>query len=1759
MRHLAKSRMPHEMAAKRSVVRCMVLVGCLTLVFALAMGVRLAAAQTQLGEATLVASEEELGQRNESTRVFLRHYEQPILDEEGKPTGEVHEFTRKLVEKADCLHYDVQDYTLHPDGPPIWKPSVCDFQTATAADIAYEVKTGKAKVSFSRSLADKWPITYRISERGTIYELGLGIHALAYYDASTGEVRPIEAVQNVKPVAKGNHLLYSGAFSIGDLEYVYDRSTFEQNLIVRNLGALVDPATFGMDPKTTYVGIISTLDLPRLSLSPVVLDQNDVHRALASGISGDQLTLAFKDEEGAHVFSFLHTEAWDAADPRAHPSADPEVSPPEPIPPDVSKPIRKDLELLPDGTARLFEGVPYSWLTSAKRQLPVTLDYQSRTGSANGNEAWQSGVTYFVSGDYTIPSGKVLAIEGGTIVKINGTKKITIASGAKLLATGSKFDYIFITVPADNSVGEPVSGIGGRAYGIQFASTTSTFTNESEIKYCKFRYQNPAIKFLGNINLAPSGLASAPIAHCIFRLVTESIGFSGNGSAAAKILNCLFAGTSNTGIYCGISGSMNLEMKNCTFYSNINGFYAAPELYLVLNSYNNLFTCTIESFAGEPDLDPDESHIDHCAFWETEDPRYHPIYSEIVGQNNKFLTSDPYNPYDQQNGIFYIGDIIVGADHVTPEQKFFKPELKNGGDNLASYYGLADKTVCAPLVLTAGNINGPYEDPTDGYLFRKAQVDIYNDTGTVDIGFHYDVVNAVFEGNNIQLTTPDGVLPFIIRPGATMSYYCTETQNDASLIVGSSGYLKAQGSAQSPILFTSTHMTGDSYYGYTMPVSYHYYIAISFQQSQPGVYPSPDSRIEFCEFNRAQHAITSISFFELNNPIANCVFENNFNGIYADNAWNRIDILNSLFVANENAGVYTYYWSEQDNRRSFLNLEGNTFSQNSNAVVLHDSNYSLSELRAVVEDNIFSGNDVAVASAGSGLGEVYDVTRNNIFWNNGTDIQNSVLDVSDSTNKMNTNPLFAHHTRSSLGETVLDYNMPAADDGYYLSQRSGDASRRAYRIETVVTGISDVNDIEGMIYVGVSEGVPSDPWFEEPQTFKYFYFDGEYFQGTQQGSGPTWVVVQAEKSADLGSNPYFKLTTPAGSIWVYLPPNIHPIEEEAIAIFLTEDGGTYWGHTSKQVPQQYNFFNQDAYYAERWASNNLAKSAYDARLTLAGGPGHEADADSPCIDTGSRDFLNSGYTSTDVGSLTDLTDVRRDNRCRSNEAEDPDLLEILQSRMDIGYHYFGSMRHPKERMDPIPSYTFTVYARLRPVNHNDPIESGEIVSSRQFTAENILPNITRGHHLAIASGPYVQATAEDRTLVIYNTNRHTFYYGAPVNESFTVTFLSWHEFRTGNSGIITEITPFIIYNDQAGIWEVYNGGVSCLAMTATDYAGSAEVYAATSIGWEFYMDEPLISAIRIFHYDSAQTPPWQQIGYRRRSYYPEGTPSPMGFFDMALAGWGADLWAFWTYHDPNDQTLQYVDGIQGWGIVDAVFNPPNPGMGFVELEELNKTARSFDVRLNADWDDQIPENFPDLDGLPRIVWYDQIEYGYEGDNVVRSARVLLLNNPGYPNHKQPDDLAQRNNITGIIRNYLYPGFTVNKYDRSNPNLYQPDAFRSYAFFEYSPAVNSYVTEASDLEVTAGDIDFWHPVYTFPSDTNLNPQMPDVTYRAFAEPRYCYYTGLGGNLYTSTEFISSSNHAKFPRITTNQANRTDVFLAHSDLPYGTEIIVYEIDP
>jgi hypothetical protein len=1022
-----------------------------------------------------------------------------------------------------------------------------------------------------------------------------------------------------------------------------------------------------------------------------------------------------------------------------------------------------------------------------------------------------------------------------------------------------------------------------------------------------------------------------------------------------------------------------------------------------------------------------------------------------------------------------------------------------------------------------------WPNTSDGYLFRNSEVNIYNDTGTVDIGYHYDVVNAVFEGNNIQLTT--GINnPFQIRAGSTMSYYGAEAQNDAELIVGSSGYLKAQGSAESPILFTSTHMTGDSFNAYTVPANYHYENAIHFDETA-----SRESRIEFCEFNRAQQAIlidsTAATPFELDYPIANCVFEKNYNGVYIYNTCNRIDILNSLFVGSSNAGVYTRYAPQVNNQKSFLNLEGNTFSRNINGLRLDNNQQSTAELRVVVEDNIFSSNDIAVDTPESGFDatRVYDMTRNNIFWNNATDIERSALYVSGLANQMDTNPLFVHHTRAGSGETVLDYDLPGPEDGYYLSQcpgdyvpLRGDASRRAFRLENLSQanpdGISNVSDISGLyyIFVGASEGVPIDvyPW-PSSEKYKGKYEcpggGGIFTPGTQSESGPTWVLVWTEEFAVFGSNPRFKMTTTRGTIWVYLPPGVVMEEPgQAIALFLAEDGSTFWGNSSHDRTGVH-YFNQDAYYSLRWDTTHPggryqpARSAYDA----AGA--------SPALDAGSRDFLNNGYTSTNFqeADLSNPGDEDRDNR--SYDPENPDQITdpSLYTRLDIGFHYFGSLRHPRERIPAISLYL--------------PLEQGEQPAwyTPAFKVET-------GHRVAIASGSYNSGNEfPDTTIATFCAN-----YARSGPDRWYPFFL-FHQFRSqNNNGMIDgPYQPFGTYHFPM---------IDRIAMTAsTENDNPAGViYAACTVNWY----DSLAAAnenrgqtqLNVYRYNNNGT--WTLIGQLTITD-PGAAPACL---EVALAvrnqSARQDLWVFWT-----EGFIGYEGYIYGARIEDAAMRAGEQALAGVPLRPLIMAYDQLQA-LDADWDRnwwQYPS------GNPRIIWSQDTQYDCYG---VYESWVWLESDgdPWYLPWIQPVAV----DVDGIIA-YSYPSIAVNQ-------RFQINQHRAFAAFERSQPPGPGVWARTNTMNMNGA---WGQQVEFNAPTDQSARRhPDVAYRFFETRRICFRRDvMHHDLFTNTERVNPDGPAingEFPRIATNRTNLVDQFLVFASQwtqSVDSKIDLFHIDP
>ncbi|MCD6384471.1 hypothetical protein J7M23_01715, partial [Candidatus Sumerlaeota bacterium] len=622
------------------------------------------ALSVSLSEPYLVSSEEDLSRRNQTTRVIINHYEQDVLDSAGNPTGEKVSYDRKIIIKADGLCYDAQDYTANPKASPLWEPAVPEFTPADPgkSGIAFTALRGVIQVSISTDIARSYPLECGFKHRNKAYTLEMGIAGLGYYDSESGKVVVVKEPESVPAEqTESNRLLYRGIFGeIADVEYVYERGRFKQNLIINSLAGLPGPAYFGLNPESTYLVIISRLK----SASDSALIES---RSLNAGFSelsaeakveGGYVAIRFKDAKTGKVLTefaasgeaadALYDETKFSKEMTTHRSG-----------------IYKVLSRKADGSYELAEGVKVSWLSAERRQFPVVLDWELRSGTAQGSECWHAGETYYIQDNYTIPSAHTLAIEGGTVVKLNSNKQIRVSDGAELKAQGTKFNYVIFTSADDDSVGEMIpSGeyTPGPGYRIYFEPTDASVHNGSIIRYCKFSNLRCGLYF---VNITMDTVGNLPcICDNIFRdFVTAGICVDVDNSQESvnlNIFNCLFVGNgSNEGIFIlceeESQNSVTMLLYNCTF----DGLMVGLE-YMGLGSLNltikdNLFTNCDASLLGEG-CDVSGSSYDYNAFYEA------PVYCDMSPpspDNNLYLTNNPYEyGAGSPNGDYYTAEYV---------------------------------------------------------------------------------------------------------------------------------------------------------------------------------------------------------------------------------------------------------------------------------------------------------------------------------------------------------------------------------------------------------------------------------------------------------------------------------------------------------------------------------------------------------------------------------------------------------------------------------------------------------------------------------------------------------------------------------------------------------------------------------------------------------------------------------------------------------------------------------------------------------------------------------------------------------------------------------------------------------------------------------------------------------------------------------------------------------------------------------------------
>ena len=734
-------------------------------------------------EKTLVSDIEDISSRNSTTRIFNRTYSVPVLDAQFQPTGESQFEKRKLVEKADGLCYDAAlDEAQELVGPERWEPTVAKFVNDSQG--GWSMRTGPAKVRIapdtSSSSLISFTIPFRIPNPDKIDRLHPSLKRLltiamkggALYYVCGEQNALLEVPRAVAGHADGNRIIFKGAFSCGDLEFVYEKGAFHQNVVIRNAAALPAPSALGLSPGNTQLRIITDIDDISPANASVASQMKEEHY-------GDITTAAlkFKDASGKALCAFVRSEAWAESKPTERIMMDKSIT----VSPRSNKQYKH------------AEGVPYSYIMEKNAAGAVILDYQVRTGEAEISEAWQAGVTYWVSSQLTVGEGYTLIIEGGAIVKVAHHYLINV-EGGNILVKGTPFNYALFTKDSDNTVGEnvPFENSNSTIIFIRFEPTESS---SAEIQFAKFaNTTNRAIHvFIPNSGFNNLVIIRDSIFCNINYGITGYFPTSSASNARTDIFNCLFYNFTSNAINFYSNGNQNINILNCTFDSPENIEADAVNLsggiYTALVQ-NNLYTSVRFGVCGTtPQFNQQASYINNDATLGLGQNRLSDSVHNALPDNHDvpttWLGSGPYKT--SPNGNYYLGE---------PNNQSGIPQ--GILDNLSNDYKnrLAQTTVIRPVDMNSiTELN---------YLIRGGWIVPWSDTGTPYVGFHYDIVHGVVNTNSPNQYFIEITQNLDLEPGVVLAF-----NHKKGLLFKDSAVLKSIGLPNKRIRFLGMNATCD--------------------------------------------------------------------------------------------------------------------------------------------------------------------------------------------------------------------------------------------------------------------------------------------------------------------------------------------------------------------------------------------------------------------------------------------------------------------------------------------------------------------------------------------------------------------------------------------------------------------------------------------------------------------------------------------------------------------------------------------------------------------------------------------------------------------------------------------------------------------------------------------------------------------------------------------------------------------------------------
>jgi hypothetical protein len=311
------------------------------------------------------------------------------------------------------------------------------------------------------------------------------VYGLSYRDASTGTNVLIAPLQDSAGEVVGeNKAVYTNAFSgvNADIEYTYTTEGLEQNIVLREQPP--SPADYNLDPETTYFDVVTKFfDAPQATANTVTSARvtDDQIIRFNDMIMAQGTAFLIGDESQNQEYGFTVTKHWV---PQA------------------------------DGSAFLFEEVPYTALTNLTTPLPLhssnikpskqirrtasakprsqkpsasasfrgtmktarndtrankkpgfAIDYVMVGGgndNTSSNFVFQGDTTYYVSGKwYFYGAPGTIVFEGGAVIKYTNSATIFNCGTSPGMFEGTTYRPTVFTAWNDNSVGDALTSSPG--------------------------------------------------------------------------------------------------------------------------------------------------------------------------------------------------------------------------------------------------------------------------------------------------------------------------------------------------------------------------------------------------------------------------------------------------------------------------------------------------------------------------------------------------------------------------------------------------------------------------------------------------------------------------------------------------------------------------------------------------------------------------------------------------------------------------------------------------------------------------------------------------------------------------------------------------------------------------------------------------------------------------------------------------------------------------------------------------------------------------------------------------------------------------------------------------------------------------------------------------------------------------------------------------------------------------------------------------